>query len=64
MSPERAPWWRRRLGGWGVVCGALVLASIVLGLALGRDDRVVVAQLTLLGLAALAYLVGLVRSSD
>lgn len=64
MRPERAPWWRRRLGRWGVVCGVLVFVSIALGIAFDRDDRLVATQLALLGLAALAYLVGLIRSSD
>jgi hypothetical protein len=64
LSRERAPWWRRRLGRWGVVCAVLVFCSIGLGVALDRDGRVVAIQLTLLGLAAAAYLVGLVRSPD
>jgi hypothetical protein len=61
---ERAPWWRRRLGRWGVLCGVLVLCSIGLGVVLDRDRPVVATQLTLLGLAAVLYLVGLVRSPD
>jgi hypothetical protein len=64
MRPERAPWWRRRLGRWGVVCGVLVAVSVTLGVALDRDERVVAAQLSLLGAAAIAYVVGLLRSPD
>jgi hypothetical protein len=64
MRRERAPWWRRRLGPWGIACAALVLVSIGLGLVVDRSPGWLALQGGLLGLAAACYLVGLVRSPD
>lgn len=64
MSRARAPWWKRRLGRYGAVCALLIVASVVVGVAFDRTDPVVAVQLGLLGGAAGAYLLGLVRSPD
>lgn len=59
MRRDRAPWWRRSLGPWGVACGVLVVVALALGFVAPRA-----AQLAVLGAAAVAYLVGLLRSPD
>lgn len=63
MRPQRAPWWRRSLGAWGVACAVLVVAAVVVGV-FGRSDSAERVQLALLTGAAVAYLVGVVRSPD
>lgn len=64
MRRERAPWWRRRLGGWGSACAALVLGAIAVGFAADRTAGWLALQGGLLSAGAVAYLVGLVRSPD
>lgn len=64
MTSERAPWWRRRLGAWGVACAALVLVSIGMGIVGSRTTPWLTVQGILLATAAACYVIGLVRSPD
>ncbi len=64
MRRERAAWWKRRLGPWGVASVLLVLASITLGFVLERTPGALAVEGALLAGAATCYLVGLVRSPD
>lgn len=59
MRRDRAPWWRRSLGRWGIACAALVVVALALGFVAPRG-----AQLLVLGAAAGCYLLGLLRSPD
>jgi hypothetical protein len=61
---ERAPWYRRRLGGLGRVAVVLVVASAAVGFLGPGDGGWRVLQLGLVVAAAATYLVALVRSPD
>jgi len=61
---ERAPWYRRRIGRYGLVAVVLVASSAIVGFATHGSGRWHAVQAALLAGAAAAYLVGLLRSPD